>query len=68
MLNENQRIQKECLEFVSRFFNWEIEKIIWWWSTKNPHLGEVSPLELVKMGKAQKVYSFIVGAIESNQH
>ncbi len=66
MLNNEQRLQKECLELVSRFFNWDIQKILWWWTTENPHLGGITPIEMVKRGRTQKVYSFIIGAIESN--
>ena len=37
-----------------------------WWRTKNPMFGNISPDELMQMGKANAVYKFIAAAREAN--
>ena len=44
-----------------------IEKTLWWWREENPLLGNVSPLDLIEMGREHKVRQFIDAAIFENK-
>lgn len=43
------------------------DKVLAWLKTKNPNLGNVSPLELIKRGRAHKVLEFIESAMKENK-
>ena len=44
---------------VSSFFNDDIKKTVAWLTTKNPQLGNSSPLKLIKEGRSRKVLQFV---------
>jgi len=57
-------------EFISRqladFFKEEPYKAVLWIMVKNPHFGNISPLQLIAMGRIHRVKQFIENAKEGN--
>ena len=54
-----------AINLVAEFFNDE-EKTILWFSTPNPLLGDISPRNMIKMGRFQKLFKFIQTALDEN--
>jgi hypothetical protein len=46
---------KEILDY----FNYDKDKAIAWYMAKNAALGDISPFEMIKLGKGQKLMKFI---------
>jgi hypothetical protein len=46
---------------------WEDDKTTLWFTTINPHLGNVSPMKLINCGRAHKLESFIDGCLDENK-
>lgn len=57
-----QQVLKEIIEF----FNYDKDKALVWYMTKNPLLGDISPFEMVKIGKGQKLMKFIRSQLDGN--
>jgi hypothetical protein len=51
---------------VKRYFNDDAAKAWLWFKTRNPALGSVSPLEMIKAGKVAKLQLFIDSQLEGN--
>lgn len=51
---------------VHCFFN-DIDKTYAWLKTKNPLLGDLSPLDLIKLGKGRKILKFVINCIDENK-
>lgn len=52
---------------VSKFFNYDKDKIKLWYFTKNQLLGESSPAEMISLGRSDKLYRFVKGQILTNK-
>lgn len=52
------------LLLVQQLMDWPSEKAERWYRTRNPLLGNGSPLRLVRQGRAHKVLAFIHAAID----
>ena len=48
------------------FFNDE-KKVVAWLTVKNPHFGNIAPLNLINRGKEEKVQQFIDNALWENE-
>lgn len=48
------------------FFNNDREKIYKWFCTKNPGLGDITPLDLVLLGRYERLEKFIHNRLEGN--
>jgi hypothetical protein len=44
---------------VMEFFEGDAEKTKLWLTTPNPQLGGISPHEMVKRGRLEKLYNFV---------
>lgn len=55
------------ISHLEKFFKNNDDKIKDWLETKNPNLGNLSPLELIKRGRAHKVLEFVESAMEENK-
>ena len=72
----DQKIPKEVLErlqeianicgLVARFFNGDVAKTALWFRTKNPLLGDISPRDMIRYGRYEKLRRFIMNALEEN--
>ena len=51
---------------VRQFFGGNQKKTKTWMETKSPHFGDLSPKELIALGKESKVEEFLSKAKENN--
>ena len=54
-----------ALSMVAQFFKNE-QKTILWFKTPNPLLGEISPRDMIKIGRFRKLHRFIYNALSEN--
>lgn len=55
-----------CRNLVQEFFKDEPHKAALWFNTPNPMLGDIRPLDMIKLGRVNKLYQFIKDASEGN--
>ncbi|HKT89888.1 MAG TPA: hypothetical protein VJQ59_15705 [Candidatus Sulfotelmatobacter sp.] len=55
-----------ALNLVAQFFQ-DQQKTILWFSTPNPLLGDMTPRDMIKIGRFRKLCRFIQTAIAENQ-
>lgn len=56
----------EIASRVREFFHGDTEKTALWLLTDNPNFGNVSPLQLMRLGQAHMVVAFVRDAMEAN--
>lgn len=56
-------IPHEYFVKIKNYFNGDIDKTFKWFSTSNPALGYLSPLEMLKSGKEKNLKKFIDNAL-----
>lgn len=56
----------ECQKLVLKFFNQDMKKTTAWFGAPNPLLGEVSPNQMLEMGRHEKLLKFIESQLEGN--
>ena len=52
---------------VAEFFGGDPSKTQRWFSTPNPQLGNVTPTDLIKIGRVRKLLTFVQTALAENQ-
>jgi hypothetical protein len=57
-------IPHDYLKKMKEYFNGDIQKTYLWFNTKNPSLGQISPLEMIQKGRAKKLMEFIDSRLE----
>ena len=72
----DQKIPKEVLErlteianicgLVAQFFGGDIRKTALWFQTRNPLLGDISPRDMIRFGRYQKLQRFVMDALGEN--
>jgi hypothetical protein len=66
-LPEDVRVRMEEIaatcNLVATFFDGDVTKTALWFRTRNPMLGDVSPREMVRLGRFDRLRRFIVGAM-----
>jgi hypothetical protein len=72
----DQKIPKEVLErlqeianicgLVAQFFNGDAAKTALWFKTKNPLLGDITPRDMIRYGRYEKLRRFIMNALEDD--
>jgi hypothetical protein len=72
----DQKIPKEVLDrlqeianicgLVAQFFNGDAAKTALWFKTKNPLLGDITPRDMIRYGRYEKLRRFIMNALEDN--
>jgi hypothetical protein len=72
----DQKIPKDVLErfleianvcgLVAQFFNGDVVKTGLWFRTKNPLLGNLSPRDMIRYGRYEKLRRFVMEALEEN--
>lgn len=73
----DQKIPKEVLErlteianiceLVAQFFVGDVRKTALWFKTKNPQLGDISPRDMIRFGRYEKLRRFVMEALEENR-
>ena len=56
-----------AINLVMGFFNKNQEKTVLWFSIPNPLLGDISPKDMIRMGRFKKLLKFIQTALDENQ-
>ncbi|MBN8480404.1 MAG: DUF2384 domain-containing protein [Xanthomonadales bacterium] len=51
---------------VANFFGGDIVRAAQWFKTRNPRLGDISPRDMIRMGKADRLRLFIVSSMSEN--
>src|SRR5437868_4430116 len=72
----DQKIPREVLDrlleianvcgLVAQFFGGDVAKTALWFKTKNPLLGDISPRDMIRYGRYEKLRRFIMNALEDN--
>ena len=65
-LKEHLTVWATTLNLVDGFFK-DKDKTILWFSIPNPLLGDMTPRDLIRVGRFKKLLNFIQTAIEENQ-
>lgn len=51
------------INLVARIFNGDVNKTVTWFKTRNPLLGDVSPRDMIRLGKYDRLRKFIITAM-----
>ena len=72
----DQKIPRDVLErlmeianvcgLVAQFFQGDVAKASLWFRTKNPLLGNISPRDMIRYGRYEKLRRFIMDALQEN--
>ena len=52
---------------VAEFFSGDSEKTKLWFATPNPLLGNIPPVDMIKMGRERKLLAFVQTALDENK-
>lgn len=59
-------IPQDYFEKVKSYFNGDAKKTWVWFKTPNPHFGGASPLDMIKIGRVNKLKKFIDSRIKGH--
>jgi len=72
----DERISKELkdriiewatlLNLVAEHFDGDPRKTVQWFTTLNPMLGDISPRDMIRLGRFKKLLKFVLNALEEN--
>jgi hypothetical protein len=72
----DDKIPKDVLEWlqeianicalVAEHFNGDIRKTALWFKTKNPFLGNISPRDMIRYGRYERLRRFVLEALSAN--
>ena len=65
-LEERMREWAIALSLVAEFFKDE-QKTVLWFKTPNPLLGDITPRDMIRIGRFKKLHRFILNALEENR-
>lgn len=57
----------ELFKKVKTHMNWNDEKVLTWFKTPNPNLGNVSPVWMIERGRYEKLEQWIDAAISEGE-
>lgn len=55
------------IELLMEYFEGDEAMVILWLETKNPLLGGVVPLDMIKVGRGHNLVAFITSCLEGNR-
>jgi uncharacterized protein (DUF2384 family) len=60
-----KRIQEigSIINLVAEHFEGDLEKTLLWFETDNPLLGDISPRDMIRLGRYQKLRKFVLNSI-----
>lgn len=64
-MTKKQTIRK-CFKLVQEHFKDEPEKSFYWFTTKNPMLGQVEPITFIEKGNHTKLLKLIESLLDGN--
>lgn len=65
-LEERVREWAVALSLVAQYFQ-EEHKTVLWFKTTNPLLGNISPRDMIRIGRFKKLYRYILNALGENE-
>jgi len=65
VLDRLQEIANIC-SLVAQFFQGDLRKTALWFKTNNPLFGNISPRDMIRFGRYEKLRRFVHAAIEDN--
>jgi uncharacterized protein (DUF2384 family) len=68
ILKDRLREWANLFNLVAQFFEGDAIKTALWFKTTNPMLGDISPRDMIRYGRYQKLLKFILNALSENQH
>lgn len=51
------------INMVAKFFDGDVDKTVTWFKARNPLLGDVSPRDMIRLGRFERLRKFIINAI-----
>lgn len=60
-------MSKCCIDKVLAYFKDDMGKMLDWYVTPNPALGNIAPYDLLKLGRHKTLHKFIDSALEGNR-
>ena len=51
------------VNMVAKFFDGDVDKTVTWFKARNPMLGDVSPRDMIRLGRFERLRKFIINAI-----
>lgn len=67
ILKDRFREFATLFNLVAQFFEGDAIKTALWFKTPNPMLGNISPRDMIRFGRYQKLLKFILNALSENQ-
>lgn len=67
ILKDRLREWATLFNLVAQFFGGDAVKTALWFKTTNPMLGNISPRDMIRFGRYQKLLQFILNALSENQ-
>lgn len=65
---------RECLQEIAISINWvakvfggDLDKTVVWFQTRNPLLGDVSPKDMIRSGRFERLRKFILASVQEQQ-
>ena len=55
-----------ALNLVAEYFN-DVEKSVLWFQVSNPLLGNMTPRDMIRLGRFKKLFKFIQTALDENR-
>jgi hypothetical protein len=65
MENEYDQMD-EVVSLVQEHMGWSLDKALLWLDTPNPIFGNVPPMQMIQIGRGEKVLKFVRNAINEN--
>lgn len=66
LLKQCFRQWAELINSVAEFFGGDRTKTKLWFSLRNPCLGDISPREIILIGRYEKLLRFVINALSEN--
>jgi hypothetical protein len=63
----NTVIDNDYYEKIYKFFNQDSKKTLIWLNTVNPQLDNLSPNEMIRLNREEKLYKFIDTSLKDNE-
>lgn len=51
------------INMVAKFFDGDTDKTVTWFKARNPLLGDVSPRDMIRLGRFERLRKFIINAV-----
>ncbi|MBS0654984.1 MAG: hypothetical protein JSR46_04335 [Verrucomicrobia bacterium] len=67
ILKDRLREWANLFNLVAQFFKGDAVKTALWFKTSNPMMGGISPRDMIRFGRYQKLLKFVLNALPQNQ-